>query len=185
MTTTQRIPVRPLRAYAASVAATAALLRRGQLAHPRTHVGRTLTFADGTRFVVYRETVRLGAATAEPTLLVVQFRLRLLGLSGLLHAAFRVESFANTPLFAGFTGFRSKLWATDLQTGVYRGIFEWDGAEPATTYAETLCRLLEVLSEPGTVRYHVEPGPARDAFLAAPGRTTGDERDAWWLVRAA
>ncbi len=31
----------------------------------------------------------------------------------------------HTPLFAGFPGFRSKLWIDDVETGVYRGVYEW------------------------------------------------------------
>lgn len=185
MTTAQRDRIRPLRAYAASASRTAALLWRRQLTHPRRQVGRTLVFADGSRSVVYRETVRLGAVTTEPTVLVVQFRLRLIGRSRLLHAVFRVESMAHTPLFAGFPGFRSKLWATDLKTGVYRGIYQWDGVDRAVDYAETLCPLLEVLSEPDTVSYHIEPGTLRDEFLAEPRQSSGGPADRWWVVSAA
>jgi hypothetical protein len=171
----------PSRAYAASAVATAGLLWRRELVHPRTHVGRPLLFADGTRSVVYRETVRVGQATSEPTLLVVRFRLRLLGRNPLLHAAFRVESMANTPLFAGFAGFRSKLWCTDLATGFYRGVYQWNNGVLARNYAQTLCPLLAALSDPGTVSYHVEPATWRDEFLRRPPTPVADSAtDGWW-----
>ena len=58
--------------------------------------------------------------TSDPTLLVIQFRLAALGSNRLLHAAFRREYVLHMPLFAGFPGFRSKLWLDDVETGVYR-----------------------------------------------------------------
>ena len=172
-----------VRAFLGSASATAVLVRRRRLALPRGRVGVSLAFTDGTRSVVYRETARLNGATADPALLVVQFRLRLIGRSRLMHRAFRAESLANTPLFAGFPGFRYKLWLNDPATGLYRGVYEWDGAGPAREYAETLCRLLAAVSEHGTVRYHVEPGTSLDAFLRDP-HVAGEPRaeDSWWRL---
>jgi hypothetical protein len=183
VTTTLPRIARLVRVYAASTATTAVLLSRRQLTHPPTHVGRTLAFADGTRSEVYRETVRLGSVTADPTVVVIQFRLRLIGLDPRLHGAFRVESMANTPLFAGFPGFRTKLWLTDLETGVYRGVYDWDGVDPARRYADAMCRLLSTCSGPGTVRAHIEPDTGRDDFLRAPAseRAGHAEGDGWWM----
>ena len=108
------------------------------------------------------------------------FRLRLAGRSRLLHAAFRVESLVHTPLFAGFPGFGTKLWLTDTGTGVYRGLYEWDGEARARAYAETLCRLLRLVSEPGSVAFHVLPGRRRDEVLATAHARPGP----WWEVAA-
>lgn len=176
--TTATLGSRPLTAFAASAVVTARLLGGHQLRLPRTHVGERYAFGDGSRAEVYRETLRTGADTRDPTVLVVRFRLRHVGRSRLLQAAFRVESIANTPLFAGFPGFRSKLWLTDLDSGVYRGLYQWDGADRARRYAETLCRLLRVLCEDGTVDFHVQPG-WRDEVLARPPANA----EGWWSVR--
>jgi hypothetical protein len=109
------------------------LVARGQLRSPKEYVGAHLHFRDGTTSLVFRETLRR-APTLEPALLVIQFRLAALGSNRWAHAAFRRECVLHTPLFAGFPGFRSKLWADDVTTGIYRGIYEWDGAEqPAHT----------------------------------------------------
>lgn len=165
---------------------TMVLLARHQLTLPDQHVGRELRFADGTTSRVYRETVRAGVGTADPALLVVRFRLRLVGDSRLLHALFRVESILNTPLFAGFPGFRSKLWATDRRTGFYRGVYEWDGAEATRSYATTLCGLLGLLSVPGSVSFHVVPDVRRDDVLRDPGIVAATaEPDQWWLPDGA
>ncbi|MGH3462345.1 MAG: hypothetical protein ACRDP9_12795 [Kribbellaceae bacterium] len=173
-----------LTSFARSAVMTAVLLARHQLRLPRNNVGRQLQFADGTTPRVYRETVRAEMSTVNPSLLVVRFRLRVIGDRGWLHAAFRVESILNTPLFAGFPGFRTKLWAYDRRTSSYRGVYEWDGADLATAYADTLCRLLRVLSVPGSVDFHVEPGVPRDEFLRNPGavRPSTADADRWWRL---
>ncbi|MFA9431090.1 hypothetical protein [Egicoccus sp. AB-alg2] len=171
------------RDFAGSAAATAWLLARGRLRLPGDHVGSDLLFADGTRSRVYRETVVAPAVTRRPALLVVRFRLRLVGTNPTLHALFRAESIANTPLFAGFPGFRSKLWCTDLDTGVYRGVYGWDGADLATDYATTLSALLRVVSEAGSVDFHAVADVHRDAYLRDPA-LAGDPGPghAWWRL---
>ena len=76
-----------LRALAGCVAGTARLLREGRLHLPRERVGMRLRFADGTSARVYRETTVDRGATADPCVLVVEFRLR--AVRGRGHAAFR------------------------------------------------------------------------------------------------
>jgi hypothetical protein len=178
--------VRMLRAYASCALATVVLLARHQLRLPKHNVGCELEFADGTVSRVYRETVRVGAPTRTPTLLVVQFQLRLVGHSRLMHALFRAESILNTPLFAGFPGFRSKLWVTDERTGVYRGVYEWDGADQAGNYAAAITALLRLLSVRGSVRSHLVPGARRDDFLRDPmiiGDSQAVPSQLWWRLR--
>ena len=127
-----------------------------------------LRFQDGTSPFVFRETARRDASTDDPAVIVIQFRLAFLGSSPALHAAFRRECVLHTPLFAGFPGFRSKLWADDVQTGVYAGVYEWQGAELARHYAERMVGLLAPFSNAGTARYHVIEHGRRDDFLMHP-----------------
>ena len=124
-----------LRALAGCCASTARLLR---LRLPARWVGTRLRFADGTSARVYRETVCDRGATLDPCVLVVEFRLR--AVRGLGHAAFRRESLLNTPLFAGFPGFVSKLWLADDERGRYRGLYERDDPGLAENYARALWR---------------------------------------------
>jgi hypothetical protein len=177
----------PARAFAGSALRVPRLLTDRKLEQPRDRIGERLRFEDGTTSTVFRETV-LREAAHEPALLVVQFRLRLLGRSPLPHRLFRAESIANTPLFAGFPGFRSKLWLRDDSTGVYRGIYEWDGADQAAFYADTLRTLLRLVSVPGTVRYRVVAGIRRDDFLRDPSSVTSSRpagpTEAWWRLQA-
>jgi hypothetical protein len=83
----------------------------------------------------------------------VAFRLR--AVRGLGHAAFRWESLLNTPLFAGFPGFVSKLWLANDDLGRYRGLYEWDAPLLAENYARALWRVLALVSVPGSIHYVV------------------------------
>jgi hypothetical protein len=141
-------------------------------------VGRRIVFADGSVFRVFRETVS-AAPCSDPSVLVVRFQLRLLGRSRLGHALFRGESLANTPLFAGFPGFRTKLWLTDERTGEYRGLYDWAGAGAAESYATTLVALLRPVCVPRSVGFHVEPDATRDRYLQAATIGAGHVGD-WW-----
>lgn len=173
------------RAVARCILTSTAMLARGQIRSPRGNVGRTIRFADGTTGRVYRETAVPWAAV-DPCFLVVSFRLR--GVRGRAHQAFRVESILNTPLFVGFPGFISKLWLAHDGHDLYRGLYEWDGAPRAERYARSLWRVLELVSEPGSIDFRVLPGLRRDDVLADPavlGRYETSETGAWWRVVAA
>ena len=171
-----------LRALINCVANTARLLRRRRMHLPAGHVGTRLRFADGTSARVYRETVVDRGATADPCVLVVEFRLR--AVRGLGHAAFRAESLLNTPLFAGFPGLVSKLWLANDEHGRYRGLYEWDGPGRAEAYARALWRVLALVSVPGSIHYVVLPGLRRDELLAQPQVLDGiaAQPPAWWRL---
>ncbi len=158
------------------------MLAQRRIHLPKERVGMWLRFADGTSARVYRETV-VNGRPKDPCALVVEFRLWKWAVRGQrTHAIFRWESLLNTPLFVGFPGFVSKLWMTNDEHGVYRGVYEWDGPERAEHYARSLWRVLALGSEPGSIHYIVLPGVRRDALLAAPeeiGARTDAVR-AWW-----
>ncbi|MBV8346584.1 MAG: hypothetical protein JOZ49_03320 [Mycolicibacterium sp.] len=114
------------------------LVLSGRLHQPRRHVGGRLTFGNGASADVFRETVAEHRRNGAPALLVVEFSLR--AVHGRAHRLFERESMLNTPLFAGFPGFVSKLWLTADENEVYRGIYEWDGADRGQSYARVMCR---------------------------------------------
>jgi hypothetical protein len=141
-----------------------------------------LRFADGSESVVYRETVVDGPLPEEPCVLVVEFRLR--AVRGWGHTLFRWESLLNTPLFVGFPGLVSKLWLAADGHGVYRGLYEWDGAVRAESYARALWRVLALVSVRGSIHYRVVPGLRRDGLLALTDLPTEEptaEGSEWWL----
>lgn len=147
-----------------------------------------LRFANGSTARVYRETTVDRRPVTESCVLVVAFKLRLLR-GRRMHRLFELESILNTPLFIGFPGYVSKLWCTHDENGVYRGLYEWDGAERARDYASALWRVLELGSVRGSIRYHVLPGLHRDEVLADPtlmnsADAAGSEQSWWRLVAA-
>lgn len=181
MTITERPPLvypAALRALIGCIASTARLLWQRRVHLPAGHVGMRLRFADGTSARVYRETIVDRGDTHDPCVLLVEFRLR--AVHGWGHAAFRMESLLNTPLFVGFPGFVSKLWLADDERGRYRGLYEWDGPRRADAYARALWRVLALVSVPGSIHYVVLPGLRRDAVLEQPQLLGGD--DAWWRL---
>ena len=169
-----------LRAVARCVVGTVRLLWQHRLRLSARWVGTWLRFADGTSARVYRETVADRGTTADPCVLVVEFRLR--AVRGWGHAAFRRESLLNTPLFAGFPGFVSKLWLAHDDRGRYRGLYEWDDPLLAEGYARALWRVLALVSVPGSIHYAVLPGLRRAEVLERPA-LMGDGQ-AWWRLTA-
>ncbi len=159
---------------------TVSLLAAGRLKLPTAEVGRVVRFADGSTSTVYRETALVGGSADPDTVIAVKFRLRLVGTNRLLHALFRAESILNTVLFAGHTGFRTKLWITDLDTGVYRGIYEWSGRDAAVTYAEVLRVVLAPWAQKGSFDYRVVAAPDRAPYLAGWPAPAGEKDDGWW-----
>ena len=153
-----------------------------RLVSPKELLGTTLRFEDGTSPFIFRETALREASTDDPAVLVVQFRLAFLGSSPFLHAAFRRECVLHTPLFAGFQGFRSKLWCDDVGTGVYSGVYEWQSASLATEYADRMVALLAPFSNPGTARYHVIEHLRRNDFLSDRRGQPKGSATGWWQL---
>jgi hypothetical protein len=174
MEATEKLPLgAAVAALARCAVATAGLALRGRIHHPRGDVGRRLRFPDGGTSWVYRETVVDRAPAAEPCVLLVEFRLRWVrGRRG--HALFRAESWLNLPLFAGFDGLLTKWWVAADDRGVYRGLYEYDGAGRVDRYVRALAWVLGLVSVPGSVRHGVVPGARRPDVLepAASGDPT-------------
>lgn len=178
-------PAAAMRKLARCVLTTFLLLAERRIHLPNGYVGLQLNFADGTASKVYRETVVDRAATADPAVLVVGFRLRAVR-GQPAHALFRLESLFNTPLFVGFPGFVSKLWVAHDSNDVYRGVYEWDGATLAEDYVRTLWRVLALVCVPGSIHYEIVPGLTREELLGDPatlkGRAPAPMRDALRLT---
>jgi hypothetical protein len=170
-----------LRALADCFASTARLIGGRRMHLPKGRVGMRLRFADGSSALVFRETIVDRGATLDPCVLVVEFRLR--AVRGRGHAVFRRESLLNTPLFAGFPGFVSKLWLADDEHGRYRGLYEWDSPRLAEDYARALWRVLALVSVRGSIHYVVLPGLRRNALLEQPQALADVSADAaWWRL---
>ena len=155
-----------IRATAVSIVGFLQLLVRGRLHQPTGNVGRMLVFGDRTHTRVYRETVVDQTPPQRPAVLVVAFRLRFVR-GRWAHRLFRWESQLNYPLFVGYPGIVSKLWCAHDENDVYRGVYQWDGAERADAYARSLSWILRAVSHRGSVEYRVYPDQIRDEWLAS------------------
>jgi hypothetical protein len=175
--------VRAMRSLYRCVMTTGLLLLSRAISHPKDHLGDVLSFSDGSSGRVYRETVVAGSATDAPVVLVVAFRLR--WVRGVGHALFRAESLLNTPLFAGFPGFVSKLWVAHDSNDVYRGFYQWNDAGLADAYVRALWWPLALVSERDSIHYVVFPGLRRDEVLAEPKLVAGfapEQEHTWWRL---
>ena len=174
---------RALALLARSVWRTVGLMARHEISQPTDHLDRVLSFADGCQSRVYRETVVNNAATDQPVVLIVEFRLR--WVRGWAHRLFRAESLLNTPLFVGFDGFVSKLWVAHDEHAFYRGIYQWNEAALADAYVRALWWVLALVCRRGSIHHVVLPSLRLAEVLANPSVLEGvapDEASAWWRV---
>jgi hypothetical protein len=106
------------------------MLRRRELHLPRKKVGRVIRFGDGTPGRVDRETVWTGRQTPRASCSCH---------SGCEESAgtrcFGWRASSTPRCSSGSRGFVSKLWLANDRDGIYRGLYEWDGADRAERYA--------------------------------------------------
>ena len=132
----------------------------GSLRLRRRRRGTAYDLGPRGTYRVFRETVSSGpAADVSPVVLVVGFRLRVIGKSALAHRLFQRCCILTTPFWSGFAGFRVKLWMVDPETDDYLGIYEWCGREQAQLYVDALVRVLRPLSTPRSVWYEIREQP--------------------------
>lgn len=99
---------------------------------------------------IFRETERR-VTYGEPVVLVVGFRLRLIGSNAVLHWLFQRLCILTTPFWSGMKGFRVKLWMVNPATKDYLGIYDWRGRVKAQNYLDYLLPILRFCSVNGTV----------------------------------
>jgi hypothetical protein len=131
----------------------------GSLRLRRARLGTAYDLGSRGNYVVFRETVSSGPAAGEPVVLVVGFRLRVIGDSPPAHRLFQRCCILTTPFWSGFAGFRVKLWMVDPNTENYLGMYEWRGREQAQLYIDALVRVLRPLSVSGSVWYSILEEP--------------------------
>jgi hypothetical protein len=134
------------------------LLVARQLHLDRGRVGQIEELTDGRRFTIYRESSSSEPCDGESLRLEMWFRLRWVPPGARLRAfLFERESILNTVLYAGFEGYRTKLWTFDHVTMEYAGIYEWRGREAAERYGRYAMSMLTPLSVPGSCGYRALP----------------------------
>jgi hypothetical protein len=153
------------------------LLARRQLHLHRDLVGATVVVRDGRQFRIYRESSSSEPGHGDVMALAMWFHLRWMPPGARLRAfLFERESMLNTVLYAGFEGYRAKLWTVDRETNDYAGFYLWRDGDAAERYARYAMRMLRPLSVPGSVGCRIdlpdEP-PSWAVQAPAPARRLG------------
>lgn len=173
LTSTKRHPS-IFRLAALSVAGCIRLAARGSLHLSGEYLNRTFRVHNAD-YRVFRDTVA-PLETAERTVLVVGFRLKVIRSSKVWHWLFQRLCIVTTPFWSGFDGFREKLWMVDEASKDYLGIYQWGEAQQAQTYVEALVRVLRPLSVRGSVWYEIKNNVELNKFLEDRDRKPGSGR---------
>ncbi len=119
---------------------------------------------------MFRESIRDGDSGSGTVTLAVWFHLRGIPAgSRVRRYLFERCCLLNTLLFAGFDGYRVKLWMVNPQTADYAGLYSWHSVEEADTYADYITAILTPLSKPGSVGYRVLPDIRLEDYLEQRG----------------
>lgn len=144
----------------------AGLLARRELHLHHDRIGDTVALADGRRFVIYRESSSSEPCAGEPVTMAMWFRLRGVPPGARVRAfLFERESILNTALYAGFEGYRTKLWTVDHATNDYAGFYNWTGRREAERYARYAMRMLRPISVIGSLGCQLDDDGIVPAWL--------------------
>ena len=163
-------PDRPSCRHVARLAATSialyiSLVAAGALQLRRDRIEQSFVVDQRGRYQLFRETTSHIESPDERVVLVVGFRLRVLGANPILHRLFQRLCILTTPFGSGFRGFRTKLWLVDPATKNYLGIYKWAGVANAQVYVDALVRVLRPLSTPASVWYEIQKSEHLEPFL--------------------
>jgi hypothetical protein len=141
------------------------LVARGRTQMRSERLGEVYSTDRGGSYSIFRETESWDGTPDPSVVIVCGFRLRFFQSNSLLHWVFRRVCIISSPIWAGFPGYRAKLWMIDYQTKNYLGIYEWAGESKARVYAEWLVNLLRHLSSRGSVWYELYPNEKLEEYL--------------------
>jgi len=141
------------------------LLAFGSLHERRDRLGTWYDIDDRGKYMIFRETVGMVGQAESRVVLVVGFRLRVIGSNPLLHRLFQRVCILTTPFWSGFRGFHVKLWMVG-QSRDYLGIYEWVGQANAQAYLDTLIPVLRALSTSGSVWHELHADLNLDVYLS-------------------
>jgi hypothetical protein len=142
------------------------LVSAEQLSRVDAHLHRRYRIDQGQIYEVFRDTIGDDGVEGARCVLVVAFRLRVIGSFPPMHWLFQRVCLLTTPFWSGFRGFREKLWMVDPATKSYLGIYDWAGAENAKIYADALVRVLRPISTKDSVWYEIVPDQDFEKYLA-------------------
>jgi len=148
-----------------SVTRYAGLAAHGSLRLRRDRLGQ-LYKTEGGNYQIFRDT-NCTIAAGETVILVIGFRLKLIGSSRLLHWLFQRVCILTTPFWSGLSGFRTKLWMVEPRTKNYMGVYDWRGKIEAQNYINYLLPILRFFSVKGSVWVQQIYSKSFEEFLRA------------------
>lgn len=141
------------------------LIAQSELHLRKARLGERYLVDDNKIYTIFRETYTK-TKSGEHVVLIVGFRLKIIGANRFLHWLFQRCCILTTPFWSGFHGFRIKLWMVESQTKDYLGIYDWASKDAAQVYADTLIKILEPLSVKNSVWYQILPDKTFAHYLA-------------------
>lgn len=154
------------------------LLLDGAVTFPEKRLGEGLETADGSTFVVYRETTLQQAVGESDDGVVLVFRMDVTDPAArgpLRPVLFDPIANVATPFFAGLPGFRRKLWLAGEHTGEFLELYEWESPTAANRFVDLLRSLLEPLDHAGSTSFQVVDHDSVEAYVDASGATWREE----------
>lgn len=131
------------------------LVLAGNLHLSHRLLAKSYAIDEGGTYTVFRQTESMDSVRDSPVVLVVGFRLKLIGNNRIMHWVFQRVCILTTPIWSGFKGFRVKLWMVDARTKNYIGIYKWAGKNHAQKYVNYLVPVLNIFSVSSSVWYNV------------------------------
>ncbi|MEF8828155.1 MAG: hypothetical protein V5A38_09995 [Halolamina sp.] len=159
------------------------LLLNGDVRVPENRVGQALETADGTTFVVYRETVLQPAVETANDGVVLLFRMEVTDPAArgpLRDLLFDPVANVATPFFVGLPGFRRKLWLAGERPGEFLELYEWESAAAANRFVDLLQALLAPVDYAGSAAFEVVDHDSVEAYVDASDATWREEVPNRW-----
>jgi hypothetical protein len=121
---------------------------------------------NGDTFTIFRQATMKAARNGSAGLGAV-FRIRFRFKRGSPRLNRRL-SLIPTPFIVGFPGFRTKIWTIEEGSGTFQGIYEWDCAQSAADYAESLAiRMMKMRAVPDSLDQEIIPNTGVNEYLSS------------------
>jgi len=125
-----------------------ARLLTGKLRRSKEFLGSSIAVGDGPVFTVFRQIVSTHRNHPDhPYVFVVTFKF-----ARLSHDLNKIASIVPMLLIAGQPGFSAKAYAVNLESGYWRGMYEWDSKQHLDRYKDSLVfRVMNKRTVPGSL----------------------------------
>ena len=107
----------------------------GRISFPRDRNGEEILMSDGQKFTIFRQ-VKIKPRKKQTAHPEVLFKVRFIVENMSMKQNIRFSRIP-IPFFIGLSGFRSKLWTFNEETGFFQGIYEWDTIKHAKKYSNS------------------------------------------------